>query len=439
MKLGPKVKPLKALALVVVCSLPPGWAQAADSQASGIGPFRFGMSFADARAAAPRAKWAETLSRYTDKPVELDGRNALRIGGLSFDVNLRPLAHGGYRVRIVYAEDGARASQKRCLEALAMVADNLEVRFGALVPMTPLSDSEDGGLPVGFQTLADSGDSTIMGVGNGSHAQVFKPERTGTTMWLMGQRREDLNIVAGARFLDQTSPLWPSTCVVTAQLTSLPPRPAFDLLDLSSMPSAPTPSIPSRRRSFSGLPTLPSKAAKVEISCKVSRLSGNVSECRAADGSDARLAKAAERQGDDLAFSPTVLDPDSDIPLRLRAVLLIDPADSRPFTLPSGVTLLKMNEVAWAKRPRGEDIAPLYPDRAMRMGLAARLSLLCQIVADGSLMCADVTVDTAPGQEATFEGLGDKISGLFRAETKLINGEAAVGRWVQMTFALNPG
>jgi len=439
MKLGSGLRLLGAWVGPIVLLLSPPQALAAEGQASAIGPFSFGMSFADARAAAPRAEWRETSSRYTSKPIEIDGRNAFRVGGLSFDVNLKPLAHGGYRVRIVNAVDGRRASEKRCAETLAIVVNAVEARFGALVPVTPLSDTEDGGLPIGFQTLANSGGATVLAMGRESRAQIFKPEGTGTTMWLTGQRREGLNIVAGARYLDHTSPFWPSTCVVTAQLTSLPPRPAFELVDLLTMPSAPTPSIPSRRRSFSGLSPLPSAPANVEVICKVSRLSGDVSECRATDGSNPALAKAAERQGDDLSLSPTVLDPDNDIPLRLRATLAIDPRDAKPFALPAGVAALKMNEVAWAARPTGADITPLYPDRAVRMGLAARLSALCQIVADGRLTCAEVTVVTAPGQEATFEGIGEKIAGLFRAEAKLISGEPAEGRWVQMTFAFNPG
>ncbi len=137
-----------ALAEAVVLLLSPPQALAAEGQASAIGPFSFGMSFADARAAAPRAEWRETSSRYTSKPIEIDGRNAFRVGGLSFDVNLKPLAHGGYRVRIVNAVDGRRASEKRCAETLAIVVNAVEARFGALVPVTPLSDTEDGGLPI---------------------------------------------------------------------------------------------------------------------------------------------------------------------------------------------------------------------------------------------------------------------------------------------------
>lgn len=431
---------MKAVAALLTAALLPTLSHATEVAAGGIGPFDLGMSFADARAAAPNADWSETLSRYTNKPIALEGRDALRLRGLSFDVSLEPLAYEGYQLRIVHAVDGGQASRRRCAEALAMVAETLETQYGALGPIAPLSDREEGGTPLGFLTaLWRAEDIERVTVGRASQAEVVKPEGTGTTMWLTGLRREGLSIVAGGRFLDHTSPMWPSTCVVTAQLLSLPPRPDFEWVDLASLPTTPPPSIPSRRRSFAGLTApLPATASKVEIACNVSRQSGEVSKCRAAEGSDDVLAKAAERQGDDLTLSPSQLDPDNDIPLRLRASLLIDPADAKPFSLPAGVTPLKATEVSWTSKPTAEALTHLYPARATRLELAARLSMTCQIAADGGLICADLTVVTAPGQEATFDGIGERIAELFRAGPTLVDGRPAAGQWVRMSFAFNP-
>ena len=409
---------------------------AADRQAGDLGPFRLGMTFAAARAAAPRALWSETLSRYTQAPVELTGRGALKLEGVPFDVTLKPLAYDGYRMDISHAEVAALASEGRCASAVAIVVRALEGRFGPLGPMSPLSRAETDGLPDGFDILVGLGAAETMALGRASSVPVFRPRGRGTTLWLAGRRRDGMTVVLGGRFFDRTRPFEPSTCVVTARLTALPPRPAFEWVDLARFPRPPAPSIPSRRRSFSRLAELPTAPGAVEISCDVDRRSGQVSKCATGAGVAEALARPAIRQGESLRLEPTALDPDSDVPLRLRLTLPIDPADAKVVALPAGVTPLKLTEVAWSRQPSGEDIARRYPDRALRLGVGALVTVLCRIEADGVLTCLDETVRAGEGQEEMFEGWGVNAAALYRAAPTLPDGRASAGQWVTLSFAL---
>ena len=404
--------------------------------AGDVGPFRLGMSFADARAAAPRAGWSETISDYTHRPVALEGRNALRLEGLAFDVGLRPLAYGGYRLEIAHAEDGGRASQDRCAAAFAVATGRLGVRVGPLGPVTPLSAAEREGLPVGFPDAVAGQAAETLAPGQAPQAQAFHPGGDGTAMWLAGLRREGLTVLVAGRYFDRSSAMSRASCVVWARLTALPPRPAFEWVDLTRLPSPPAPSLPARRRSFSGLASPLPAAADVEVVCDVDRHRGVVANCKAAGAIAETLARPAERQGNAVRLDPAALDPDSDIPLRLRLPLRIDPADGSPFIPPDGRKPLKNSEVTWTHQPTYDSLMRLYPARALREAVGARVSVICRIKDEGDLACADERVSADDAFAEIFDGWGVKAAALYQAGPTLPDGQPSAGRWVKLTFAL---
>lgn len=408
--------------------------RAQETNTSDLGSFRLGMSFVEARAVEPRAKWSETLSRYTGKPVELDGKGALKLGGLKFDISLKPLAYGGYRIDFVRFVEGGVGSEQKCFAMFAAAAQALESRFGELGPMRPLTEDEVGGLPVGFGALSYA-DISLPDPG-GQGVETFHSDDTSTSMWLGGRRHEGVSVVVGGQYFGRASPIAPRfSCVVGGRLRSVPPRPAFEVVDLSRLPAPLAPSLPSRRRSFTGLQPLPSSAADVEVVCDVRREWGHVSNCKATQDLAGPLATAAERQGNTLLVDASALDPDRDIPLRLRLTLRIDPADAKPFAPPAGMTPLKANEVTWLHQPTGAEIARFYPERAVRMDLSARITILVRIGADGGLTCMDENV-WAGGQEATFDGWCDRVAGLYSASPTLVDGQPSEGRWVSLSYNL---
>ena len=409
--------------------------RAAETATGDLGPFRLGMSFEEARAAAPGAAWSEIPSRFTQETVALEGKTALRLDGQAFDITLTPLSYKAYRLEAVHSEQGDGARESSCRSALVAAADALAARFGALGAITPLSEVEQGALPIGLQTLSLWGPAQPVTIGKASRFDMFRPPGTGDVIWLAGRRAEGLTILVGGRYLDRHNPIWPSTCVVSARIGAQPPRPAFEWLDLAGLQAPPKPSIVARRHSFDGLASLPQASGHVEIACDVDRPTGRLSECQATNGVAEVLARPAERQGDRITLQTPSQDPDKDVPLRIRLTLRIDPADAIPPP-PPGEPILKPTDIVWARRPSGEDLSSHFPDRANRLGLSARIDVLCRMEADGELFCPKTTVAAAAGEEATFQTWGETVETLFRAAPTLTNGAAAAGRWVTLTFVL---
>lgn len=413
----------------------PSLCDAAEAQTGDLGPFRLGMSFEEARAAAPDAAWSDIPSPYTHDTVALEGKAALRLGGHDFDITLTPLSYKAYRLEAVHSVEEGDATESACRAALVAAADALAARFGALGAITPLSDAEQGALPIGFQTLSLWGPAQPAAIGQASRFEMFRRPGTGSVLWLAGRRAEGMTILVGGRYLDRNSPMSPSSCVVSARISAQPPRPAFEWLDVASLQAPPKPSMVARRHSFDGLAGLPQGSARVEIACDVDRPTGRLSKCQAGSAVAEALARPAERQGDRVTLQSPALDPDKDVPLRVRLTLLVDPADAVPPP-PPGEPILKPTDVVWARRPSGEELSSRFPDRANRLGLSARIDVLCRMEAGGELFCPKTTVATAAGEEATFQTWGETVETLFRAAPALANGEAAAGRWVTLNFVL---
>ena len=79
------------------------------------------------------------------------------------------------------------------------------------------------------------------------------------------------------------------------------------------------------------------------------------------------------------------------------------------------------------KRPTGEDIARVYPDRAARDGVDGRAALDCMIKADGRLGDCKVMLEEPAG--AGFGEATLRLSTIFRMQSKSSDGiETAGGR-----------
>lgn len=407
------------------------------AQASDLGPFRIGMTFEEARAAAPKARWAETRSDYTQKVIELEGRNAFKLDGLAFHVTLKPLAYGAYDLAAVYSvERGARRAG--CEAAVHVVAKALEPRFGRLGPLTPLSAEERGGLPLGFDLLSMFEQLEPVTVGQGSRVEVFQAADTDNTRWLTGRRDDGLTILVGGRYIDRDTPMWPTSCVVAAHIISMPPRPATDWVDVATLRSRPEPTRGARWRSFRGQAALPAAPADVEVTCEVHRRTARLSACRAPDGVTEALGKPAAYQANGLRLDAATLDPDTDVPLHVKLTVRVDPADAATPAPPPGQVALKPTDVVWTARPSAEDFTRSYPDRAQRMELAARITMLCRIGSGGELTCPSTTIQTVEGEEGSFDTWPERMEPLYRAGPTLIDGSPSNGRWVTLVFNLTP-
>lgn len=74
--------------------------------------------------------------------------------------------------------------------------------------------------------------------------------------------------------------------------------------------------------------------------------------------------------------------------LGLMAFKSIPPIEEAP-EMPSRIT-----NPDWARRPSGEDVAKYYPERAQRLEIEGRATVVCLVNIDGTLRDCDVTEET---------------------------------------------
>ena len=79
-----------------------------------------------------------------------------------------------------------------------------------------------------------------------------------------------------------------------------------------------------------------------------------------------------------------------------------------------------LSEPIWDRAPRGDDLAKLYPPKALAEGTSGRVIMRCHVTLEGALAGCAVVSETPRGYgfgEATLE-----TAKLFRLDRRLLNG-----------------
>lgn len=406
-----------------------GWPQ--------IGPFWPGMTFSEARAAAPKLTWKDgQVAPYTKTVRSIVADDAVTLGGLSHAVEMQPGYLENYRETFQYTHAVADAAECERL-TLPVVAD-VERIVGSLAAMPkydkqPITDTT-------YHEFRQVGTSSTISFETDEDA-ARKP-RTADPAWRLGVAQhavKDTTVQVGSMYArgEKNERICRITTIVDYSPVSVPTvRMEFDPSMVLEQAS-----IGLKHLSLEGV-TLPSDTVELPTDCDVVRQSGQLSCSLDAKQGSSELLTAAVVRIRMLRLDPAKLDPDNPTYLRITIPVVLAKSERRAIDFLKAPRV-KLADVAWKSRPSPEQLESVYPSKLLAEGKTAHLALACQIQTDGSLICADTNAKppTDPKELEDYKSFvraGIAIMTLYVSAPKLASGADAAGTVIATPVSFKP-
>lgn len=432
-----------ALCLAALC----GVARAADAPVQ-VGPFTFGMSLDEARAAAPTLAWIEAeRSAYSGRVLALAANDALTLGGLPHKVTVRPGYHGGYELALEARPVVTRAAE--CDGAVLAIAAEAEPWIGKLNGVDVMAHEDKSPPRSGLRWESRRGpDGNLSVVPVPDYAFSSRPAPKGnvkvgkrSTLALVTRlegakpgdepdervgeaegKRGTLTLFVRSRFQRQDSGGY--ECKLRTVLRRSMQVPAPRQVDLASLRLIAGDTIGLRHHSLDGLP-VPTQPLGFDLQCFIDRRVGRV-RCHPprAQDADAYLETLLTRARA-LRLDPAQVDPDDPAQLTTALSVTLRPEDRRPLDFldrPRVATSL----LRWRYQPTIDDLPAGNPQAEFE---GEKVEIVCQVQVDQSLVCTDSARAAEAGESRSARAARQAIRLISRyiAEPTLADGQPSQG------------
>jgi hypothetical protein len=401
---------------------------AAAQQPPGFDPVQFGMSYDAVRAAAPGA-WSEM------KFGGILGRAVVSFAGETFDLEYELEPWDNARIHAHLADDSP--DHAACERRFLALGAALESRYGTFsrLPDTPSRDQM-------FETRQET-----LRFGKSSRARIarrvddIRPRAQWDFELGATAGRSPYSIGIHASAYPRKAPLdassGPVTCELRVLLVYSQPRPPVSTLPFADLAITPPPA-GVLHHSIESL-ALPPEGVEARFDCGImsgGRLIGCVPTARTATldpdllvAANARLSamKIADRTRDGTRWTPDE---------RTQAVILLSPRDRIAIELPEAPAT---GPLMIERSPAEAAIREAYPQRAIRANANARVTAICVVQADMSIVCPQLDVDSAE-LEAEFRRAAALVLMQYRIAPIRQDGASSAGTTFRtaIRFRLDP-
>lgn len=422
-----------------------------------FGPLWIGMSFDEARAAAPSIAWQEKRDRLNPARVSLEGPSAVEILEREFDVEVKPGVHGA--ARLDFHTAAGEIGLRECRTAMIDTVAELEGRFGAFTARPTVanhsgladvlrkqsSDDLEMELPGFMSVSAGLPASEVISAGRTSRINFFASPngQRGRGAWQsvrLPQGDDSLTVGVGASYGPDFDTRR-STCELYIFARHMPPRPEFETIAVEALDVVRTPTLGDRHDALrymtaEQLAILPLEGAEVQVECSIRRANGTLLCSNPPNLTTERQHLVSAAQAVALAhrFSSARLQPESDIPLRTWLSVRLRASDRIDLAAIEGAPAA-MNEVRWTQTPSSQWMQSQFEDQsAGDWTFRSR----CQIQSDGSLACGDIVIErdgivTNSMQQGFF---AQRMISVLLAAPVLTDGSPSTGRLLDYVFTV---
>jgi hypothetical protein len=403
---------------MTIASVPAALAAKPAPEPIAMGPFHLGMTFDEARAAAPQLAWQEVALHDNPYRKALLAPDALEIGGLRYNVHIEPGWYGAYT--LTFFRTTPADNPEACAKAAEALFAELESRFGTFVA----GEARDKQTKTQTRRAGKASRYTWLTTPNFSEASAVL-------------HRDGAELLAhGAYVVKNLRDEW--ECEAALKISAPGHAPESELIAESKLKPDLEPSLGVLHNTTEQV-EFPSGGFSITSQCKISRESGKLEWCKGDPSHPKAIGAAIAARSYHLAFATDSLEPGNPVPLYSNLTFRFEP--TQRLSLASPTEVVDEHSVSWSEERTKPPVDTGLPsdEKYYEHGT---VTVACQIQADGSLACRDAELTLSSGSKADAP-LTERF--LFKARTELqyrraarelADGSRSAGRWISMTLPL---